>query len=229
MKETMKTSTARVNGQRNSGEQGFVLVAALMVMLVLTIIGIIATTNTSTELQIAGNDKVYKETFYNAEAGAALGTELLEQNLACATGFSGTGKVVIENAVLVQEQANNKLTFWANDALDPELAPGDAGYNSERVVGRDADADAVFPMASVSAEVPESRVGRLYIGGRTEPLMGGALEMAAGYEGRGKSAAQGGVAKIYDIYSQYNGVSQSESIVLQGWRHVVGMEGSCLY
>lgn len=225
----MKASISRVNGQRKSGEQGFVLVAALMVMLVLTIIGIIATTNTSTELQIAGNDKVYKETFYNAEAGAALGTELLEQNLACATGFKGTGKVVIENAVLVQEQAGNKLAFWANDPLDPELAPNDDKYSSERVVGRVEDADVVFPMASVSDEVPESGVGRLYIGGRSEPLLGGGLEMAAGYEGRGKSAVQGGAAKTYDIYSQYNGVSQSESIVLQGWRHVVGMEGSCLY
>jgi Tfp pilus assembly protein PilX len=74
--------------KKDSREEGFVLVAALLVMLVLTILGIATTTNVSLELQIAGNDKVHKRTFYGAEGGAVLGSELLEQNLNCATGFS---------------------------------------------------------------------------------------------------------------------------------------------
>ena len=59
--------------KRTQQDEGFVLVTALLIMLILTIIGIATTTNTSIELQIAGNDKVFKKTFYEAEAGAILG------------------------------------------------------------------------------------------------------------------------------------------------------------
>ena len=38
--------------------------------------------------------------------------------------------------------------------------------------------------------------------------------MAAGYEGKGKSAGQGGVAKIFEIYSQFLGLNNSEAIVV---------------
>ena len=41
--------------------------------------------------------------------------------------------------------------------------------------------------------------------------------MAAGYEGKGKSAGQGGVAKIFEIYSQFLGLNNSEpSLLLAG-------------
>lgn len=214
--------------QNSPGNEGFVLVAALLVLLVLTIIGIIATANTSTELQIAANDKIYKETFYRAEAGLSLGTELLEQNLACATGFQGSGSVLLEGAIRVQEQKKNQLAFWANGPLDPNLKPADAG-EGQRVIGRTVDADVVFPVQTNSDSAVQAGVGHLYIGGQSEPVFGGGLEMAAGYEGRGKGASQGGAVRVYDLYSQYSGPGQSEVILLQGWWHVVGMEGSCLY
>lgn len=214
--------------QNSPGNEGFVLVAALLVLLVLTIIGIIATANTSTELQIAANDKIYKETFYRAEAGLSLGTELLEQNLACATGFQGSGSVLLEGAIRVQEQKKNRLAFWANGPLDPNLKPADAG-EGQRVIGRTVDADVVFPVQTNSDSAVQAGVGHLYIGGQSEPVFGGGLEMAAGYEGRGKGASQGGAVRVYDLYSQYSGPGQSEVILLQGWWHVVGMEGSCLY
>jgi len=51
-------------------EDGFVLVATLVILMLLVILGISTTTNTSIELQIAGNDKVYKQNFYQAEGGA---------------------------------------------------------------------------------------------------------------------------------------------------------------
>ena len=44
-------------------QQGFVLVTALLILVVLTIIGIAATSTTRIELQIAGNDKTVGEFF----------------------------------------------------------------------------------------------------------------------------------------------------------------------
>ena len=49
-------------------EQGFVLIASLLMLMILMIIGVAATNTTIIELQISGNDKLNKQTFYQAEA-----------------------------------------------------------------------------------------------------------------------------------------------------------------
>jgi hypothetical protein len=94
-------------------------------------------------------------------------------------------------------------------------------------------ADASYPVAKLGANNDpsddEPETGYLYIGGFTEMLPGGALQMAAGYEGKGKGSAGGGVAKIIDIYSRFQGALNSQSTVLFGWRHLIGSEGSCNY
>jgi hypothetical protein len=218
--------------QSHHNEQGFVLVTALLVMLVLTIIGIITTTNTSTELQIAGNDKVHKMTFYEAESGAILGTEILEQSLNCSTGFTSTSTV---DGVAVRDLpdppnsrirvyargesvGSEDLILWNNEPPAPD--------DLEDIIGDIAQADIAYPIANLGDGV---EAGYLYISGATTMLPGGALQMAAGYEGKGKAAGQGGVAKYFDIYSQFNGLVDSESIILFGWRHLVGSEGTCIY
>lgn len=61
-----------------NNEQGFVLVASLMILLVLMIIGIAATNTTTIELQISGNDKLAKQNFYAAESAAYEGAQRLE-------------------------------------------------------------------------------------------------------------------------------------------------------
>jgi len=194
-------------------EQGFVLVLALMVMIALTLIGLMATNNTIIEKLIANNDKVHRKIFYDAEGGASLGSELLEQSFSCLAGFPDATPGDTNLQV-------NDLQLWDNPAMDSAtiLAKLNDPVNQN---------DASF---SYAAELLlPSGVNYLYFGGETNVLPGGALEMAAGYEGKGKSAAQGGVAKIFDIYSQSRGMQGSESIILLGWRHLVGTEGSCPY
>ncbi|MGL1931576.1 MAG: PilX N-terminal domain-containing pilus assembly protein [Desulfotalea sp.] len=53
---------------KEDGQEGFVLVIALLVIVVLTVIGVSATRNTAIELQIAGNDRIYAGNFYRSEA-----------------------------------------------------------------------------------------------------------------------------------------------------------------
>jgi len=50
-------------------DRGVSLVVALMILLVLTIIGISAITTTTYETNIAGNERLYNEAFYAADAG----------------------------------------------------------------------------------------------------------------------------------------------------------------
>jgi len=51
-------------------EDGFVLVTSMLIMVVLTVIGLSATSTSTIELQIAGNDRIAKENFYAAEAAS---------------------------------------------------------------------------------------------------------------------------------------------------------------
>ena len=60
-------------------ESGFVLVTSLFVLVILTLVGISGVTNTSVELQIAGNDRQIKEMFYDAEAAAIESSGYLEE------------------------------------------------------------------------------------------------------------------------------------------------------
>jgi hypothetical protein len=61
----------------------------------------------------------------------------------------------------------------------------------------------------------------LTIGGNTELSTGGAIQMAAGYEGKGKSSAGGGSWVVYDIWSQHIGEINSETVILLQWKHVM--------
>ena len=201
-------------------EQGFVLVVALLVMVVLTILGIAATTNTSIELQIAGNDKVHQATFYESEAGAMLGSELLEQNFGCPGGFSNSG---IAGPVWARI-----LTMASN----PTIVPDTMVVNLADPAYPAANYDAAYSLTGVALTagvLPAQDFGYLYFGSTTKVLPGGALQMAAGYEGKGKAAAQGGAEILSDIYSQFKGLTNSESIVRIQWRHMIGSEGSCSY
>ena len=61
----------------DSREQGFVLVLALFMLTICTIIGMAAMSTSTTELDISGNERVHKETFYQAEAGSSAAAEAL--------------------------------------------------------------------------------------------------------------------------------------------------------
>jgi len=58
-------------------EDGSMLIVALILLVLLTLMGISATTLTDIELQIAGNEMVSRANFYNAEAAAMENIQLL--------------------------------------------------------------------------------------------------------------------------------------------------------
>lgn len=57
-------------------ERGSALIITVLVLLLLTIIGLSATTGTDTELLIAGNEKQAAQNFFNASAGTASAMEV---------------------------------------------------------------------------------------------------------------------------------------------------------
>jgi len=182
-------------------QDGLVTVAALLFLIVLTIMGTSAISTSNMEVQIATNDEIHKMTFYAADGGADLGTELVELNVACPTGF-----------------ASDDLDIGEINIVDGDFWLQQTGTNTPS----DSDRD-------VRIGDDAGNHTNLSIFGKTEFGIGGAIEMAAAYEGKGKAAASGGVTLDYEIYSQHQGYANSESIVALHWQHVVGNEGTCQY
>jgi hypothetical protein len=54
-----------------TNQKGFAIVVVISVLALITLVGIMATRTTSTELQIATSDEIYKISFYAAEAARA--------------------------------------------------------------------------------------------------------------------------------------------------------------
>jgi len=184
---------------------GLVTVAALLFLIILTIVGTSAISTSNMEVQIATNDEIHKMTFYAADGGADLGTELVELNVACPTGFANDNLAIDTINVIDKD-------FWMQQPDENDVVP----------LPSDTERDVLI----------EDNAGNhtnLSIAGRTGFGVGAAIEMAAAYEGKGKAAASGGVTLDYRIYSQHLGYANSESLVALHWQHVVGSEGACLY
>ena len=190
-----------------SEEQGFVLVTSLMLIALISLAGISAVDISTSEIQTATNDVHHKITFYSAEGGLDVGCEMLEQNICCPTGFTpdeaGGDEATISNIRVME------LAFWKNSAA---LEPSDMSR------------DLYFPF-----DYGAGTHTNLGIGGSTVQGIGSALQMAAGYEGKGKGAAGGGAYLLYDIHSQHLGRGNSLSEVKIQWRHMIGQEEACRY
>lgn len=178
-----------------NNESGVALIFALMMLLLLTVIGISAMNNTDIETAIARNHKVYKLTFYAADAGNEISKELIEQAIE-ARGWKneiGTTKTVGQITVYDKD-------FWLSDDLGTTVPTSSA---------RDAD----FTIGRGSTY--------LLFGANSELSSGGAVQMAAGYEGVGKGAAGGGAWLIYDVRALHEGVNNGRAQVKGQWLHVL--------
>lgn len=177
-------------------EKGSALVIALIIMVVLTLLGQIATRTSTTEIKIAANDKRHKLTFYEADGATELATELIEQNIE-ETGFDtlimGTGNLI-----------KIETPDFALNEIEEATTPSDTSR------------DFFLPSGYVAPQ-PHTN---FKVGGQVDFVPGSALQMAAAYEGRGKSAAQGGTQIVYDVVTQRVGLQNSEAIVRIQWRHV---------
>ena len=194
-------------------EDGFVLITALMMLVLLMVIGISATTTTTLELDISGNDRVRKETFYQADGGTQLAARLVEESLGSPGGFTALNA---DNVLVDPVNPNN--TILVVDATLSENADTTRDENSVSDAARDI---AYFPGGyDVTNATPHTNI---IADGVTSTTEGSGLQMLAGYEGKGKGAAGGGGQILYSIYSQHMGRAQSESVVAVEWQHVIGM------
>ena len=228
-------------------ENGALSIIVIMILTLLTIVGLATMNTTTTEVQIAANEQFHKTAFYAAEGGARSAIEILEQNICCPTGFTATGTDVIDynyfhSGGLIQgtdetvnvarigdmeikaiSAALPELTLWRNDYSDV-FDPAD--YNNPPPPSVD-NRDVYFPPAGGGDSLTNLRIG-----GEAQLSSGAALQISAGYEGKGKGAAGGGGVLLYAIRSRHEramGRGQGISETILDWRHLIGQEDVCVY
>lgn len=203
------------------GEDGFVLVAAMMIMVILTLLGISATTTSVIERQIAVNEVLYKDAFYHADGGTEAGSELIEENVSCPNGFTSTFSIIRIGGVDVYEKdfsSNRQMSDVNGAASSVQLTdlPSDT-VRSIRLPSNPANRSDTVAHTNIA------------VWGVTKYMAGSALQMVAGGEGKGKGAAGGGGYIEYDLHSQHIGVRNSDVKIATTWRHIIGQEGTCNY
>jgi Tfp pilus assembly protein PilX len=184
-------------------QQGFALVTVLLILLVLTLLGIMATNNTTTELRIAGNDKVHKQTFYQADGGTELAERLVFENTICSqvkNGFTHTGLAnPLLSRIVVFDQA-----FADNNPADATVT--------------DTNREFVFFPEGFNAATPDDSPRTNFLTTHTVGLNpGSGLQMVSGYEGLGVGATSG-THRSYTILSQHHGVVNSQTTLATQWR-----------
>lgn len=199
-----------------ANEQGFVLIVALIFLVILSLIGITAINTSVIEIQIAGNDKLQKQTFSQADGGTEAGSMLLEENISCPTGFKGGIPLRIGSAEILT------ANYWTIET-EPALP-----YPSDPSV----PVDPLYPNGKRQIRIPNTDTTphtNLNFFGNSSLSAGNAIQMISGYEGTGYSAATGGGQLVTNIDSQHIGENNSQSSIRSMWRHIIGHEGTCLY
>jgi hypothetical protein len=195
---------------------GVLIVVAVLLLALLTILGISSINTSTIESKISVNDHLHKMAFYEADGGTQAGIQLIEENLACPGGFENEPTDLNGASDVATVRVTNR-DFYTNSLSNATVAISDCPSDIER--------DAYYPIA-YSASQPHTNLRFL---GKTEYGVGSAIQMASGYEGRGKGAGAGGALINYSIHAQRVGLRHSDSHVMIQWRHVIGQRGDCRY
>ena len=195
-----------------SGEEGFILVFTLLLMVVLVILGVSAIDTSIFESTMSANDALHKRAFYQADGGTEAGIRLVYENTICAkttsgfTGNYGPGNAfsLIGNTVVAEN-----LTFSSTTT-----APTTPLSNANRDV-------AFYPNANLSVGPAHTTLDsgahtNMRFRYRKIRTPGDPLAMISGYDGDFGSA--NAVNREYTIESQHQGLRNSESLITLTWQ-----------
>jgi len=194
-----------------SNEEGSIMVVALIMLVLLTLIGISASTTTEFETQIAGNEKFHKTAFYNAESGLYVTPKVI-------SAFVDSGSGTTESLTGISFLDSSGEPDAADSTLDDVFYNEIMGY--DELLGRDAHDsanDVRFALGTHNVNVDVERTGQ-------EILTGGGAEFGSGAEGVGVGST-GGVALLFAVDSFGDGPSTAQSNLEADYRKVVGTAG----
>ncbi len=165
-------------------QRGMALVSALLMLVVLSLMAIALSMDSSMNVRIAGYERLKARSFGFAESGLMASTDLLEDNIHEA-GWDEALPFEYPNlsSLYTGDSDGNKIDIVGSSGVFYlEANPGDCG-----------EGDPVMEMrGDIEADVVVQRL-------IAKVATGGAMQVAAGYEGVGKSLGAGGAHILYNI------------------------------
>ena len=197
----------------SGNEEGFVLVVSLVLLLVITLMGILALSSSTTEVMIAGNQRIVEINEISADGGKDLSKPIINDVVyydRVDTNKFTQDKIVIDNELNNELQLNDSDDDGIENVTsnDPENS-SDALMNPDinfRIPSNDPN-----PRVTVSIDVD-------YL--FSAHAAGSAIEFGSGTEGMGKGMS-GGSLVYYKANSFSRWASSSERAVGTLYRYVV--------
>jgi hypothetical protein len=193
-------------------ERGSVMTIALLFLILLTSLVMFISRSSTTDVQIAGNEKAAAVAFYAADAGAYSSAKIVGKAIDLGiTPSTGAGNVYPNVDLIVSGGASDfydQVIFGNADVdtnMDPRLAPG-AGAE-----------DIAFSINGRHVKVGVTRTG-------SRGLAGGGAEFGAGSMGVG-AGSSGGVAIYYDARSVGVGPKNAIEEINVQYRKIPGTAG----
>lgn len=186
-----------------TNENGSALIIAILVLVALTAVAMVTIRISTTNLDQAANDKFHKMNFVKTDADTGLVAEMIEQNIEERGLNTGMPPSTYGNSGDINVY-NPDFHMNAEDAICENNIPTETNRDIQ--------------VSNNSGEQNETYI-KVY--GNRSFTPGSGIEIAAGYHGRGKSAASGGVQIIYTIRAYGRGLSNSQTRLSLRWRHVL--------
>ena len=192
---TQARSSSSMHGVLGS-EDGMILIVSLLLLLVATVVGITALSTSTTNIMIAGNQRLSDINFTCADSGVSVSVPIVDN-----TAFYRSVSSIYTSLVSNTTDLVNEIS--GSSPMDTDAA--------------ETSPDITFGMgAGASAVTDFVDVDYLYYA----PTAGCALEFASGYEGVGKGASGCGEV-YYRIASVCQGQASSEAAVCSMYRYVI--------
>jgi Tfp pilus assembly protein PilX len=184
--------------ERGRNEQGFVLVIALLGLLVVTVIGVLAISTSTTEVMVAGNTRLREMNFAGAESGLEISDPAIRFIAfngalpAYGTYASKRNGGIVSDPDLAEE-IRSGIPFDPNDSCN-------------------TNPDLNMTLGSMNVTVD---IDRMF----ASPCQGATIEFAGGYEGVGMGGG-GSICAYYWVNSMSRSVVGSENMVGGFYRYV---------
>jgi len=200
-------------------QRGTAIIMAILILLVLSVIGVYAVSNSTVETKITGQERGFQEAFYTADSGEPIGVYITKRILhddpqtvgalgAPWSNVASTGSTVVNPDLL-----GTGGRLFTNAARDPNQPQSSTA--SINTAGQSA---ALGLPGYVLLLVDIDRL-------QSQHLPGGGVEFASGYESIGQGGG-GDVGVLFSVDSvgQY-GLRGAESRVNVGYLYVPGLAG----
>jgi len=207
-----------------SRRDGMVLISTLLILASVSLIALGMSSDTTSEVRIAGNRKQFEQAFHLADGAADMGVQVILDHM--------------DDAVDPEEDYPDTSTFTLLDGklylqnfrLDADLYADIQGYadNDNEADPANGRPDVAFSLtappdttfAAIDVSIDIDRLGANYVAGSS-------IEFAAGYEGVGKGAGAGSVAVYLAVHTRTNPQANSAltsevTTVYRKVSHVIG-------